>query len=166
MPAPSNTLQIEGDFADLADELASYIDNLNKAEPGAGVKAEVEPSTSQIREAEKQDDPVLIEAGQLQELKNNVMKQIVTKASVLNTAPDRDFTPAYNLLISLSQKCTIRDQLIARICQYLSEQSSTTSQTNATYEILSLCTILNILAHDSESRYNIFLAVLKVIKEN
>jgi len=59
----------------------------------------------------------------------------------------------------------MRDQFFARICQYLSEQPITSSaQHGPSLAIMALTTIFNILPLASESRYHVFLAILKVIK--
>lgn len=68
-------------------------------------------------------------------------------------------------MISLSSQSSIRDQIFARICQYLSEQPITSSPNygNA-LAIQTLTTIFNVLPLASESRYHVFLAILKVLK--
>ncbi|MBE7180192.1 MAG: hypothetical protein INR71_03120 [Terriglobus roseus] len=72
MPAPANTLLIEGSFEELADELAVYIDNLkkNQGEESAAVQSEV----SQALQQEKRDD---------------ALKSLVGAASVLHSAPEK-----------------------------------------------------------------------------
>jgi translation initiation factor 3 subunit M len=76
-----------------------------------------------------------------------------------------EFTAAYNLLIYLSNQSPIRDMLLARICQYLSEQPVTSStQFGPSLALTTLTTIFNTLPLDSESRYHVFMAILKVIR--
>lgn len=59
----------------------------------------------------------------------------------------------------------MRDQFLARICQYLSDQPvATSSQYGPSLAISTLTTIFNILPLASEARYHVFLAILKVIK--
>ena len=87
MPGPSNTLLIEGSFSELAEELAQYVDALDKPEEGAGVQADAGELLNSIREAEQSQEPVDEESVQNQ--KDEVLKKIVTKASVLNQAPER-----------------------------------------------------------------------------
>ncbi|KIX97905.1 uncharacterized protein Z520_06683 [Fonsecaea multimorphosa CBS 102226] len=164
MPAPTNTLLIEGTFSELAEELAQYIDSLAKSEEGAGVQAEIEQLLSAIRESEQSQEPVDEAAVQTQ--KNEVLKKIVTKASVLNSAPEREFSAAYNLLISLSSQSSISDGLFSRICTYLSEQPVTSSPTyGSSLALQTLTTIFNVLPPTSESRYHVFLAILKVMRQ-
>lgn len=72
MPGPSNTLLIEGSFEELADELAHYIDEVQKKQTpdSANTQAEVTP---------------LLEKNQ----KDEVLKKLVTGSEVLNTAPEK-----------------------------------------------------------------------------
>ena len=76
-----------------------------------------------------------------------------------------EFTAAYNLLIHLSNQTPSRDMFLARICSYLSEQPVTASnQFGASLALTTLTTVFNILPNDSQSRYHVFLAILKVIR--
>lgn len=87
MPGPSNTLLIEGSFSELAEELAQYLDTLAKSEEGEGVQADVAQYLHQIREAEQSQEPV--DEASVQQQKDEVLKKVVTKASILNSAPER-----------------------------------------------------------------------------
>ncbi|KIV94323.1 hypothetical protein PV10_02097 [Exophiala mesophila] len=165
MPGPSNTLLIEGTFSELAEELAQYLDVLAKSAEGAGVNAEIEPLLNPLRESEQNPDSV--DDSQNQKQKDEVLKKLVTKAPVLHSAPEREFTAAYNLLISLSTQSSILDQIFARLCQYLSEQPISSSPTyGPSLALQTLSTIFNVLPSSSESRYHVFLAILKVIKSS
>lgn len=72
MPAPTNTLLIEGSFEELADELANYIDEQQKKQnpEAASTQAEIAP---------------LLEKSQ----KDEVLKKLVTNSSMLNIAPEK-----------------------------------------------------------------------------
>ena len=72
MPGPANTLLIEGSFEELADELAHYIDEVQKKQnpDNANVQTEIAP---------------LLEKGQ----KDEALKKLVTASDVLNTAPEK-----------------------------------------------------------------------------
>jgi hypothetical protein len=87
MPGPSNTLLIEGSFCELIEELAQYLDPLLKSEPGAGLEADIEPALKEIREKEQAEEPSDPDA--LQKKKDEVLKKIVGKASVFNSAPEK-----------------------------------------------------------------------------
>ena len=89
MPAPTNTLLIEGTFSELAEELAQYIDTQAKAD-GKGVQADIQQLLGSIRESEQSQEN--IDQTAVQNQKNDVLKKIVTKAQVLNSAPERGGT--------------------------------------------------------------------------
>ena len=72
MPAPSNTLLIEGTFEELTEELAGYLDEIHKKQ---------NPDATSIRA----DITPLLEKGQ----KDDALKKLVTGSSVLNTAPEK-----------------------------------------------------------------------------
>ena len=72
MPGPTNTLLIEGSFEELADELAHYIDDVQKKQnpESANTQAEIAP----LLEKEQKDE---------------ALKKLVTASDVLNTAPEK-----------------------------------------------------------------------------
>ena len=72
MPGAMNTLLIEGSFEELSDELALYIEEIQKkqGEDGASLRAEITP---------------LLEQGQ----KDEALKKLVTGSLVLNAAPEK-----------------------------------------------------------------------------
>lgn len=81
MPAPTNTLLIEGTFTELCEELAQYIDVLRKNE-GPSVHAEVAPLLEPLRQQEQNEqEPDLKQ-------RDEVLKKIVSAAAVLNSAPE------------------------------------------------------------------------------
>lgn len=79
----TSTLLIEGSFPELAEELAQYLDTLSE---GAGISASIEGDLNSIREAESQESP---EEESIQKSKDDALKKIITKATVLNAAPER-----------------------------------------------------------------------------
>lgn len=58
----------------------------------------------------------------------------------------------------------MRDQLLARICQYLEQPITSSTSHGAALAIATLTTVFNVLPTDSESRYHVFLAIVKVIR--
>ena len=72
MPAPTNTLLIEGTFEELVDELAQYIDDVRKkqSEDSALLRSEITP---------------LLEQGS----KDEALRRLVTSSSILNSAPEK-----------------------------------------------------------------------------
>lgn len=79
----TSTLLIEGSFPELAEELAQYLDTLSES---AGVHSSIEGELTQIRETESQESP---DSAKIQKLRDDVLKKIITKATLLNSAPER-----------------------------------------------------------------------------
>lgn len=80
MPAPTNTLLIEGSFSELAEEFAQYIDTLRKE---GNLQSEIAPLIQPIREQEQSEgEPDLKQH-------DEVLKKLVGAASVLNSAPEK-----------------------------------------------------------------------------
>jgi translation initiation factor 3 subunit M len=67
-----NTLLIEGTFEELVDELASYVDNLKKAQGDEGSDVQG-------------DCAKLVQQGN----KDEVLKKLVGASSILNSAPEK-----------------------------------------------------------------------------
>ena len=71
MPAPVDTLIIDGSFVELSDELAQYIDDIKKKQGvESNLKAEISPLLQQNRQEE-------------------ALKKLVLASSVLNSAPEK-----------------------------------------------------------------------------
>ena len=87
MPGPATTLLIEGSFSELADELAKYLDALDKVESGAGLEAEIAPTLAIVREQEQAEEPS--DPQTVQKEKDDVLKKLVGKAAILNNAPEK-----------------------------------------------------------------------------
>lgn len=99
MPGPSNTLLIEGSFTELSEELAQYLDTVSKSEADSGVQSEIAPSLTEIREKEQAEEAV--DQTSIKKQKDEVLKKIVGKAGVLNSAPEK------GQLATLSKKYNI-----------------------------------------------------------
>lgn len=89
MPGPSNTLLIEGSFSELSEELAQFIDGVAKVEEGAGLRADIKSTIEQIQQIEQAEDQQSVDQTKLQQLKDETLKKIVTKAGELNNAPEK-----------------------------------------------------------------------------
>lgn len=87
MPGPTNTLLIEGSFEELADELAHYVDEVQRKQTpdNANIQAEITP---------------LLEKGQ----KDEVLKKLVTASDVLNTAPEKGGLPVCTIYLRACAK--------------------------------------------------------------
>ncbi|KAF4310174.1 hypothetical protein GTA08_BOTSDO03065 [Botryosphaeria dothidea] len=152
MPAPTNTLLIEGSFEELVEELAQYLDVLRKSH---GEEAsDLHGECAQLLQEKKKDD---------------VLKKLVTASAVLNVAPEKgenEFVAAYNLLIHLVRQSPSVNMYLPPMCKNVSKPI-TSSPANSTGLSLSvLTTIFNILKPENDSRYHVFLAVVDVVKNS
>lgn len=80
MPAPTNTLLIEGSFSELADEFAQYIDTLRKE---GSLQSEIAPLLEPIRQQEQSEGDADLKQ------RDEVLKKLVGAAAVLNGAPEK-----------------------------------------------------------------------------
>ncbi|KAL8803210.1 MAG: hypothetical protein Q9182_003311 [Xanthomendoza sp. 2 TL-2023] len=147
MPGPTNTLLIEGSFEELADELAHYLDEVKRKDGDAN-------STIQT------DIAPLLEQNQ----KEDVLKRLVTGGAVLNSAPEKEFIAAYNLLVHLVRQTANPNIFLPRICQNLSSPITSSKINGPGLALSILTTIFNILPQDNDVRYHVFLAILRVIR--
>lgn len=157
-----DTLQIEGSFEELADELAHYIDEVKKN--GSDLQSKI---------------ALLLERGQ----KDDALKKLVTGSTLLNTAPETgtsfpilkyiptllrirtlEFIAAYNLLIHLVRQSPNLDKFLPKICQNLSASVSRVTAHGPGLALLILTTIFNILAVDSKTRYHLFNTILRLVR--
>ncbi|RDW93254.1 PCI domain protein [Aspergillus mulundensis] len=159
MPAPSTTLLIEGSFSELAEEFAAYLDALTKPDDTT-IQTELAPLLQPLREQEQNDTQID------QSKRDEVLKKLVSAATVLNTAPEKEITPAYNLLIHLVQQASDPDMFLSRICSYLAKPISSSPQFGASLSIAILSTIFNTLAPSDSSRFHVLLAVIAVIRQS
>lgn len=158
MPAPANTLLIEGSFTELSEELAQYLDALRRTE-GSNLPAEVAPLLEPLREQEQNgEEPNLKQ-------RDEVLKKIVSAAVILNTAPEKEITAAYNLLVHLAHQSSNADRFLSRICSYLARPIASNSPHGPSLALSILTTIFNTLAPSDSSRYHVFLAVVAVIRQ-
>ncbi|KAL1304850.1 hypothetical protein AAFC00_003775 [Neodothiora populina] len=149
MPAPSNTLLIEGSFEELCDELATYIDSLNTAQgqQQSSLQSEVAP----LLQEGKQED---------------ALKKVVTASSVLNSAPERELLAAYNLLIHLVTLHGNTETFLPPICRNLASPITSSPFNSVGLALNALSTVFNTLPPTDESRYHVLLAILKIVRNS
>jgi translation initiation factor 3 subunit M len=80
MPAPTNTLLIEGSFTELADEFAQYIDALRKE---GSLQSEIAPLLEPLRQQEQSEGEADLKQ------RDEVLKKLVSSATALNSAPEK-----------------------------------------------------------------------------
>jgi translation initiation factor 3 subunit M len=140
-----NQVFIDGSFEDLAEELAAYIDNLRKVDEDAGVRAEV----ALLLKSNKKDE---------------VLKRLVTISPVLNAAPEKEFSAAYNLLIYLVVQSPNVNMFLPKVCENLSRPITSSPANGHGLALSVLTTLFNLLRPDNEVRFNVFLAILRHVK--
>ncbi|KAF4547748.1 Eukaryotic translation initiation factor 3 subunit M-like protein [Elsinoe fawcettii] len=148
MPAPTNTLIVEGSFEELADELATYLDTLGNAQgQSTSVQSEIQPV---LQEGKKED----------------ALKKIVTASSVLNSAPEREFVAAYNQLVHLIRQAPKPEMFLPKLCTNLSNPVTSSPHNSIGLQLSILTTIFNTLSPTSEARYHVLLAILTLIRKS
>lgn len=102
MPAPTNTLLIEGTFDELSDELAQYIDNLKntQSDDSAAIQSEVASLVQQNQ-------------------RDEALKKLVGAAAVLNSAPEKGKGVGQSIM-----RMRLTLALAARICSSVQPPSA------------------------------------------
>jgi translation initiation factor 3 subunit M len=100
MLGPTNTLLIEGSFAELADELAQYIDTIRKTQSeGSSLQAEIAQTLELLREQEQaEEEPSSTQNQQILKQRDDVLKKLVIAAVALNAAPEKGESFVFSLL--------------------------------------------------------------------
>jgi len=138
---------IDGTFEELADELAGYIDNVKKADEKGAVRAEIKP---------------LLEVNQ----KDEALKKLVTASPALNAAPEKEFTAAYSLLVYLIVQSPNVNMFLQKVCDNLSRPITSSPNHGSGLALFQLTILFNLLQPDNDVRFNVFQAILRVIKNN
>ncbi|KAG9808508.1 eukaryotic translation initiation factor 3 subunit M, partial [Aureobasidium melanogenum] len=139
----ANTLLIEGSFEELSEELAVYIDGLSQS----SLQSEIAPL---LKEGNKVD----------------ALKKIVTASSALNSAPEREFVAAYNLLVHLVHQSGSPNIFLPKLCQNVSAPITSSPYNGTGLALNVLSTIFNTLSPEQDSRYHVLLAILKIVRNN
>ena len=139
MAAPSQPqlVFVDGSFADLAQEMADYLN----------IGDEVKP---------------LIEKDQ----KDEVLKKIIIASPALNAQPEKEFTAAYNLLVYLVLQSENIGQLLPRVCDNLSKPITSSPLNGTSLALNALSNIFNQLPPDNALRFNVFGAIVRFVKQN
>ncbi|KAI5855743.1 hypothetical protein BZA05DRAFT_349137 [Tricharina praecox] len=144
MATEINTLMVEGTFADQIVELAQYIDTISKTNPSKGLSLDIEN---------------FVENDQ----KEEALKRTVAASAALSSAPEREFIPAFNLLIHLARSSPEFPTYIATFLEVLSTPPPTSPHNGPALVISVLSTIFNVLPVNSPARYPVYRTTLKVI---
>lgn len=142
-----NQVFIDGAFEDLADELASYIDNVTKVEEAEGLRAQLKP---------------LLEGKQ----KDEALKKLIIGSRALNAAPEREFTAAYNLLVYLVIQSPNVNMFLPKVCENLSKPITSSPVNGSGLALSVLTTLFNILEEKNAARYHVFASILQAVKKS
>ena len=77
-----------------------------------------------------------------------------------------EFIAAYNLLVHLVRQSPNLDKFLPKICQNLSAPIISSPANSSGLALSVLTTIFNILPPDNETRYHVFLAILRVVRSS
>ncbi|KAK4220093.1 hypothetical protein QBC37DRAFT_393876 [Rhypophila decipiens] len=137
MAAPPQLIFVDGSFAELAQEMADYIQVGDQVKP-------------------------LLEKEQ-----NEAALDIIVKAShYLNSVPEKEFTAAYNLLIHLVLQSKDPKKYLQPICGNLGKPITSSPTHGFTLASNALSTIFNLLEQSNPLRYNVFLQIVRFIKQH
>jgi len=126
---------IDGTFVDLAQELAEYLN----------VAADIQPLLAENK-------------------KDDALKKLVVASTALNAAPEKEFTAAYNLLVFLVIQSPSVNIFLPKICENLSKPITSSPINGPGLALNILTTVFNLLSPDNEVRFNVFQAVLRLVK--
>ncbi|KAK3356124.1 hypothetical protein B0H65DRAFT_68295 [Neurospora tetraspora] len=128
---------VDGTFAELAQEMADFVQ----------VGEEVKP----LLEQDKREDAL----------------DLIVKAShSLNGAPEKDFTPAYNLLIHLVLQSEEPKKYLPTLCGNLLKPITSSPTHGFTLASNALTTIFNLLDKSNPLRFNVFMQIVRFIRQN
>lgn len=80
--------------------------------------------------------------------------------------PEKEFTAAYNLLIYLVLQSPNVNMFLPKICENLSKPIVSSLTNGPGLALNGLTTIFNLLRPDNEVRFNVFQAILRLVKMN
>lgn len=136
--APRGLVFVDGSSSDVLQEVADYIK----------VGDEIRP---------------LLEKSQTED----AITAIVKASSVLNSAPEKEFGPAYNLLIyAVINHSKEPKKHLPQICQNLTKPITSSPINGRDLALGSLSTIFNLLAKDDPIRFNVLLQIIRFVKAN
>ncbi|KAH6648534.1 hypothetical protein BKA67DRAFT_661501 [Truncatella angustata] len=128
---------VDGSFNELAQEMADYVN----------VGDEVKP----LLEKDQQDD---------------VLKKIIIASTALNSVPEREFSAAYNLLTYLVLQTKNPNMFLSKVCENLQKPVTSSPQNGPGLALGALTNIFNMLKPDDQTRYHVFLAIVKFTSAN
>ncbi|KAJ9139110.1 Eukaryotic translation initiation factor 3 subunit M [Pleurostoma richardsiae] len=98
------------------------------------------------------------------EQKEEALGKIVKASIALNSVPEKDFGPAYNLLIFLVLESEDPKKYLPTICQNLQKPITSSPVNGRDLAIGELTNVFNLLAKNDPLRYNVFMQILRFVK--
>ncbi|KAK1752480.1 hypothetical protein QBC47DRAFT_327685 [Echria macrotheca] len=128
---------VDGTFGELAQEMADYIQIGDQVKP-------------------------LLEKEQNEE----ALQAIVKASHYLNSVPEKEFTAAYNLLIHLVLQAKEPKKHLPTVCSNLLKPITSSPAHGFTLASGALSTIFNLLAVDNPLRYNVFMQIVRFLRQH
>jgi translation initiation factor 3 subunit M len=135
-PTQPQLLFVDGSLPELTEELGDYL------QIGDEVRAHLKDN--QAEEA---------------------LQAIVKESPSLNSVPEAEFTPAYSLLIHLVINSKDPKRYLPAICQNLQKPITTSPQHGTSLALFAFQSIFNFLNYDNPLRYNVWMQILKFVKQ-
>jgi translation initiation factor 3 subunit M len=136
MAAPQ-LIFVDGSFAELAQEMADYV------QVGEQVKPYLE-----------------------KEQNEEALQIIVKAAQVLNSVPEKEFTGAYNLLIHLVLQSKDIVKHLPTVCGYLQQPITSSPAHGFTLAANALSTIFNLLDQSNPVRFNVLKQIARFVRQH
>lgn len=136
--APRGLVFVDGNTNDILQEIADYVK----------VGDEIKP---------------LLEKSQTEE----ALAIIVKASTILNSVPEKEFGPAYNLLIyAVINYSKEPKKYLQPICTNLTKPVTSSPANGRDLALGSLSTVFNLLAKNDPVRFNVFLQIVRFVKAN
>ncbi|KAL2756345.1 hypothetical protein ACRALDRAFT_2042488 [Sodiomyces alcalophilus JCM 7366] len=136
--AQPQLLFVDGTFAELATEMAEYLN----------VADEIKP----LVEDDKQRDEVL--------------SKLVRASAALNSVPEKEFTAASNLMIHLVMQAEEPKRHLPALCQAFAQPIPSSPINGVNLSLNALTTVFNLVDPKNPIRFNVFSAILKFLKSH
>ncbi|KAK5663620.1 hypothetical protein OQA88_4051 [Cercophora sp. LCS_1] len=128
---------VDGTFAELAQEMADYIQIGDQVKP--------------FLEKEQNEE---------------ALQAIVKASNFLNSVPEKEFTAAYNLLIHLVLQAKEPKKYLPTVCGNLLKPITSSPTHGFTLASGALSTIFNLLEVKNPLRYNVFLQIVRFLRQH
>ncbi|KXX77905.1 Eukaryotic translation initiation factor 3 subunit M [Madurella mycetomatis] len=128
---------VDGSFAELAQEMADYVQ----------VGEQVKP---------------LLEKEQNEE----ALQAIVKASHYLNSVPEKEFTGAYNLLVHLVLQSKDPKKYLPTVCGNLLKPITSSPTHGFTLAANALSTVFNLLDKANPLRYNVFMQIIRFVRQH